>query len=272
MNNFKILKPVYGKHDGSSFREIIEIWREKKLCEVENITNVNKWYSDETQLIEARPWVNKIGDILLYDNPILDKIHSELKWNLALFANEVMKGPNCYAWTFWPNHPKIHEAIRAEGIPNYQERKYESVFLGTFTTNLRQGDWKKHIQHYWMGRANERAMSQEDYLRYLRDHKFGLCLPGVGPKCLRDMELIGLGTVPIFTPGVSTEYYNKLELNKHYLFAENPEEVKTVIENCTQAQWEYMSSECLKWFNENSTPEGVLSVTKQIINNHYTKI
>ena len=39
--------------------------------------------------------------------------------------------------------------------------------------------------------------------------KYGLCLRGVGPKCLRDIELIGMGTVPIFTEGVSSEYFKE---------------------------------------------------------------
>jgi hypothetical protein len=94
-----------------------------------------------------------------------------------------------------------------------------------------------------------------------------LCLPGVGPKCLRDMELIGLGTVPIFTPGVSTDYYNKLEKDVHYLYVENPLEVADVIKSCTKEKWEEMSKNCLDWFEQNASPLGVFNVTNKIINN-----
>jgi hypothetical protein len=118
-----------------------------------------------------------------------------------------------------------------------------------------------------MGYANEKLFNHKDYLNYLKKHKFGLCLPGVGPKCLRDMELIGLGTVPIFTPGVSTDYYNKLEKDVHYLYVENPLEVADVIKSCTKEKWEEMSKNCLDWFEQNASPLGVFNVTNKIINN-----
>ena len=75
-----------------------------------------------------------------------------------------------------------------------------------------------------------------------------------------------MGTVPIFTPGVSTDYYNRLEKDKHFLYAESPQQIPDLIKNCTKEKWEYMSDQCLKWFSENSSPKGVYSVTCKIIN------
>lgn len=270
----KILKPSRGLHDGSSFREMLDIWREKDICDVIDNTQIHERYSnDETQWIESRPWVNEVGDILLYDQPILDKLHNGLKWNLALFANEVKEGNVCSSWTFWPNHPKEHEKVRKEGIPTYNERTHKSCFIGSLTTGYRHNhvEWGKHIENFWMGSGNQRLMSQNEYLNFIKKHKFGLCLRGVGPKCLRDVELIGMGTVPIFTPGVSTDYYNKLEKNKHFLYAETPEEIESLIKDCTQEQWEYMSSECIKWFDNNCSPEGVYDVTCKIIKEYEDK-
>ena len=269
----KILKPTRGLHDGSSFREILDIWRENDICDV--IDNVNSserfGMGDETQWIESRPWVNGVGDILLYDQPILDKLHSGLKWNLALFANEVKQGENCRSWTFWPNHPKEHEKVRKEGIPSYSQRDKVSCFIGTLTTQHRHGfnDWGRYIENFWMGSGNQRLMTQNEYLNFLKRNKFGLCLRGVGPKCLRDVELIGLGTVPIFTPGVSTDYHNKLEQGKHFFFAETPEKVKEIIDTCTVDQWEEMSKNCQQWFSENCSPDGVYKVTCKIIQDFY---
>ena len=133
----KILKPTRGGHDGSSFREMLDIWKERGYCEVIDNTNIQQGFGDETQWISSRPWINSVGDIMLYDNPLLDKIHPGLTWNLALFCNEVMKGPKCSTWTFWPNHPKAHEKIRNEGIPKYNQRKNESCFIGSYTTAYR---------------------------------------------------------------------------------------------------------------------------------------
>lgn len=271
MERLKILKPTRGLHDGSSFREILDIWREENICDVidNNIESEKFGMGDETQWVQSRPWVNGVGDILLYDQPILDKLHSGLTWNLALFANEVKQGENCRPWTFWPNHPRQHEQVRNDGILSFDERKSESCFYGSFTTGYRHNytEWGRHIQNFWMGQhCNDRLMSQMEYLNAIKNNKFGLCLRGVGPKCLRDVELIGMGTVPIFTPGVSTDYYNRLEKDKHFLYAESPQQIPDLIKNCTKEKWEYMSDQCLKWFSENSSPKGVYSVTCKIIN------
>ena len=75
----KILKPAgiaASGHDGSSFREILDIWKERNYCEI--IDNVDV-YSDRNVGVpdswkEARPWVESVGNILLYDNPILDRV------------------------------------------------------------------------------------------------------------------------------------------------------------------------------------------------------
>lgn len=268
----RILKPTRGLHDGSSFREILDIWKENGVCEVvDNISPSDRYSGDETQWIESRPWINNVGDILLYDQPILDKLNPTLKWDLALFSNEVKSGKDCRSWTFWPNHPKEHEKVRKEGILSYDERAIESCFIGSHTTGHRNNYniWQSSIEFFWMGGMNQRLMSQNEYLNKLKISKFGLCLRGVGPKCLRDVELIGLGTVPIFTSGVSTDYYNKLEENKHFLYAETPSEAIDKIKNCTKEKWEYMSNECIKWFEENSSPIGVFNLTQKIINEFY---
>ena len=274
----KIIKPSVGLHDGSSFREVIDTWDELGLCNVVPGDVPKKpWNLEETQLIESRPWVNEIGDIMLYDNPVLDKLHDKLSWKMALWANDVHKGQNSYAWTFWPKHPKIHAKVVNKGIKSYNDRKNESVFIGSYTTEKRSffrpndPHWHTSIQNFWMGNQNQRLYGPEQYLEILGDHKFGLCLPGVGPKCLRDMELIGLGTVPIFVPGVSTDYYEPLEEDKHFLFARNHHEVKRKIQECTKEKWEYMSNECRDWYNRNASAKGSFELTKKIIEKHYEK-
>ena len=83
------------------------------------------------------------------------------------------------------------------------------------------------------------------------------------------MELIGLGTVPIFVPGCSTEYYEKLEENKHFLFAKNHHEVRKVIQACTKNKWEYMSNQCREWYKRNASPKGSYTLTKRIIEENY---
>ena len=266
----KIIKPSVGLHDGSSFRELLDMWDELGYCEVvAGDIPPQPWKREETQLVQSRPWVSGIGKVLLYDNPILDKLHSDLKWEMSLWSNEVKKDENCYPWIFWPKHSKIHYKFIQQGIKKHSERNNESVFIGSFTTQKRSGSWHTSIQNYWMGRPGGRALNNSEYLDALSHHKFGLCLPGVGPKCLRDIELIGLGTVPIFTPGVSTDYYRPLIKDKHFLYAESPQEIRNAIESCDKEKWNYISNNCVEWYDENCSPLGSFKTTMQIIEENY---
>ena len=53
----KIIKPTIGGHDGSSFRELIDLWQEKGFCEVVHNKNTNQAFSNQPSLDpSARPW------------------------------------------------------------------------------------------------------------------------------------------------------------------------------------------------------------------------
>ena len=108
--------------------------------------------------------------------------------------------------------------------------------------------------------------TQEEYLDLLRDSKFGLCLSGYGPKCNREIELMALGSVPIFTPGVDNTYFEPLIEGVHYLFASTPEKIPELINNIDQYKWETMSLECRNWFERNCSVVGSFNTTKKIIN------
>ncbi len=271
----KILKPVVGGHDGSSFRELIDIWEEMGLCEVVPGPTPTKTYpglDHISQYPESRPWIDRVGGILLYDNPILDKLSQHLTWEMALWANQVHKGPNCVPWTFWPKHPKLMEQVRSKGLLSWEERSISSIFIGSYTTNLRgTHDWGSAIQKYYMGPHSARILNPESYLRALGSSKFGLCLPGVGPKCLRDIELIGMGTVPVFTPGVSTDYYSPLIEGVHYLYADTPEGVDKAIRGCSESKWKEMSAACRSWYEDNCSPHGSFKLTQRIIQENTQK-
>lgn len=267
----KIIKPSVGLHDGSSFREVLDMWDDLGLCKVVpgNIPE-KPWKREETQLIESRPWALGIGKIMLYDNPILDKLHDDLSWELALWSNTVKKDEKSSSWIFWPKHIKKYtKFLNDTGIKSYEDRFYESVFIGSFTTQKRSGNWNSSIQNFWMGHPNQRLFHHEKYLEFLSLHKFGLCLPGVGPKCLRDIELIGMGTVPIFTPGVCSDYYNGLIEGEHYLYAEKPKDIPDIIKNCSKDKWKHISNNCLAWYEENCSPVGSFKTTAKIIQEKY---
>jgi hypothetical protein len=268
------LKPMQHicKQDYSCFYELIDLWYENDFCEVKPIVEISSTnYNDSTLIPESRFWVNEIGDILLYNQPILDKLPS-CGWNKALFANEVLKKDNCFPWIFWPRFVKQYYNHKNYLKPlSYEERNIKSIFIGNFTTNKRGGEWGKHIEFFNMGSTmnhNKDCMrfSYDEYLKLLGASRFGLCLPGVGKKCLRDVENMGIGTVPIFTPGVSTNYFDKLEKDKHFLFVSSPKEVEEVMNNCTKEKWSFLSHNCKEWFKKNCSLEGSFKQTMEIIN------
>jgi hypothetical protein len=118
-----------------------------------------------------------------------------------------------------------------------------------------------------LGNVSQWPYSQEEYLDKVAHSKFGLCLPGYGPKCNREIEYMGLGVVPIITSGVDLSYHNPWSEGVHYIRVDNPEQIKEKIESISEKEWKYMSSSCLKWYNENCSPVGSFNVTKEIVNN-----
>ena len=88
--------------------------------------------------------------------------------------------------------------------------------------------------------------TQDEYLDLLRNSKFGLCLRGFGPKCNREIELMGLGTVPIVETNVDMDNYYDPPQEKYTLFKfSSPEEdIEILINNCSEDQWSKMSIAC----------------------------
>jgi hypothetical protein len=248
-----------------SFQELLSMWKEDNLCEIidspENVT-----------------WANELGDILLYEHDRLDKL--PIDWNYGLFGNEIHHGDKSIPWIYWARHPKKLEDCVDEGIYNYDQRDIESIFLGKVENPIQyqkrtKKDWSDSVDIFSMpielGISGHYKFSNEEYLRTIRRAKFGLCLSGHGPKCQREIELMGLGVVPIFTEGVSNEYFEPLRENHHYFYAEYPEQIENIIKSCTKEHWREMSFNCVDWYFRNCSREGSLETTQYIIENRHHK-
>jgi hypothetical protein len=258
----KIIKPKYDQHNGDTFRELVDLWVENGFCEVEyqNVKNV---------------WLNDYGDVLLYDRPTLEWYGGQ-NYNFALFGNTVPNLPKSSPWIFWGRRPRLMEKIKEERL-SWGDRNIESIFLGKVENNVQLGkrtevDWSKNIELFSMPIRGEYKYNQKEYLKLLTKSKFGLCLSGYGPKCNREIELLCMGVVPIITPLVDLTFYNPLEENKHYITASNPEEVKEKINNITKENWEEMSNNGIKWYEENCSIEGSFNITNKILNENNVKI
>ena len=78
----------------------------------------------------------------------------------------------------------------------------------------------------------------------LRNSKYGLCLRGYGSKCHREVELMGLGTVPLITSDVCIDSYMDPPIeNVHYLKINNPDELKEKINRLS-----YLEAGLRFWF------------------------
>lgn len=245
-----------------SFPELLKMWEERGWCEI-------------IQTDSKCTWVGEMGDILLYEHDRLTEL--PMLWNYALFANEVLNQENCTPWIYWPRHPRKLEASLEEGMPNWSQREIESIFLGKVENPIQHKkrtthDWSLSVQEFSMpvelGVSGKYKLSNEDYLRRIKRAKFGLCLSGHGPKCQREIELIGSGVVPIFTRGVDTKYYEPLLEDIHYLYAETPERVIDVIKSCSKNQWRQLQANCLDWYFRNCSREGSFEITQKIINRY----
>ena len=257
----KILKPINDGHGGDTFRELLDMWGEHNLCEV-----------IPTPMIK-NVWIESPGNILLYDRPILDFLPPSFKF--GLFGNTVPNFPTSSPWIFWGRRPRILEQYRKKEYLGYKERTIDSIFVGKVENPIQlkkrtSVDWSNSTHLFEMPISQGYPIAaykytQEEYLDLLRQSKFGLCLPGYGPKCNREIELMGLGVVPIITPGVDLTYFNPLIKDKHYIFIDNPSHLKNTISQIGQTKWEEMSLSCISWFEENCSIQGSFNTTQKIL-------
>ena len=242
-----------------SFPELLSMWEEKGWVETEQSEGRVTWCLEE-------------GEILLYEHDTLS--HLPMDWKFGLFANEVHHGEKSSPWIYWGRHPRNMEHVFDEGILGHHQRDIESIFLGKVENPVQHKkrtthDWSQCVQEFSMpvemGISGQHKLPNLDYLRRIRRAKFGLCLSGHGPKCQREIELMSTGTVPIFTKGVDTQYWQPLVEGIHYLYAEEPDQVRDLIEGCSLAKWKEMQVACLDWYVKNCSREGSLETTQLLI-------
>lgn len=251
-------------HEGDTFRELANMWEEAGYCTIEQ---------DETAGFFT--WVDAVGEVLLYEYPRFD-VHPGLppSWSLALFGNSQHHDYTARPWIFWPRKPRaLEKKILEAPSKNYQSRGVKSVFLGKIENQIQldnrtRHDWSSCTDFFNMPvehRETPHRYSQEEYLDILSNSKFGIALPGYGPKCNREIEYFGLGVVPILVQGVCVQYHNPPHPGKHYFYANSPQEAAKIMETCSPGQWEDMSNNCIEWYNKNCSRKGSFETTLEII-------
>jgi hypothetical protein len=117
-----------------------------------------------------------------------------------------------------------------------------------------------------VGAEKAYPFSQREYLEKLTEAKFGLCLPGYGLKCHREVECMAMGCVPIVSPEVDmTNYAQPPILNEHYFVAKTPEEARRLSTQTDEETWSKMSAACRSWWSENCSCDGMWRLTQKLV-------
>ena len=251
-----VTAPTFYKHNGDSFREMIDMWAERGY--------VKKEYSDCKNV-----WMNGVGELLLYDRPNYDWIKNadakEQSWKKSLFGNPKPIGNNSKSWSFWARRPRLVENMLTDVITKTKG----VVFYGKIENQVQKQartkyDWSSVCDDYYMASENEPPKySEQEYLDKLAQAKYGLCLAGFGKKCHREVECMAFGTVPICAPEVDMDNYANPPIEGlHYIRVVSPEDLKYKLTQFDDDVWWRMSEACKKWYRENCSADGLWNLTK----------
>ena len=254
-------------HTGDTFREMVEVWEERGLVSI--------------QRNETTPycWWGGIGQVLLYDRPTPRWWpRSPPPYQMALFGNCPPPGPGSHllkqsVWCFWGRRPRLLEnvAARVENMRGYDSRPIKSLFIGKIENGAQHAartgtDWSDAVELFSMpidSTGKPYPYSAVQYLEKLCSSRFGLSLPGYGPKCNREIEYFCCGVVPIVTPGVDMKnFLVPPREGIHYFSAKTPAEVRHIVETTTAERWAAMSAAGREWWRIYASAEGLFRLTQ----------
>jgi hypothetical protein len=108
--------------------------------------------------------------------------------------------------------------------------------------------------------------TQTEYLEKLASTRFGLCLPGYGFKCHREIECMAMGCVPLVSEWVDmSSYANPPVEGTHYIRLKNSRDIPAVIASVSKESWEAMSAACRTWWAENASCKGSFELTRRLV-------
>ena len=196
---------------------------------------------------------------------------------MALFGNCPPPGPDNHRlrqsiWSFWGRSPRALEAVHDSGYnrKKYADRSISSLFLGKVENGVQHAnrctqDWSKSVELFSMpldSSGKPYPYTQQEYLAKLCDARYGLCLPGFGNKCNREIEYFACGCVPIVTEGVDMKHY-LIPPNEgvHYFVAKTIADVQRIIQSTSAETWMEMSLAGREWWRAIASAEGFFRLT-----------
>ena len=250
-------------HAGDSFREMVGLWKERGYVTVKEVLGVQQ------------VWLGGVGEVLLYDRPTLEWLHAskEMSWKRSLFGNPSPKRlENAVPWSFWARRPRLLEVLATAPRKSFLERTQSLVFYGRSENaiqlrNRGGADWSSVCSDFvhLTSALQKYPYTHEEYLLRLGNAHYGLCLAGYGKKCHREIECMGMGTVPVVAPEVDMDSYAVPPVEGiHYLRVKDVAEVQEKISKVSASDWESMSAACHDWWLKNASAEGLWLLTKQL--------
>ena len=268
------------RHPGDSFREMLDMWKERGWIKLYPSRNAHLvWWGeigsegvclydwDDDYRRWMIPGLEKASRLTLYANPRPPVSIPGLE------THERKATP----WSYWPQNPRLLESMAHGKLLGYKERNSGLVFFGkkqnSVQTERRQThDWSRAAMgspgsRFHMAEHGEPYLLAKDvYLETLGQSRFGLCLPGYGYKCHREIECMAMGCVPLVSEEVDMDSYaNPPELGKEYFRVGSPEHAALLADGLSQEKWEEMSEACHAWWLKNASCEGLFTLTKKLI-------
>jgi hypothetical protein len=251
-------------HNNDSFRELAKLLAKNNSdIKLSNINSGHCWLAPNICLYDrpTREWFNQElthSSVILLGNGDINNEGKQLKQN----------GLKVKPWIFWPRNPIKYERY-LDNNPRklYKERQVETIFIGNIENDTQNNfrnttlNWGSVLSEYHCTKGTQHKFTPEQYMHKLSSAKFGLALRGYGSKCHREVELMGLGTVPIITPEVSiTSYMDPPEEGKHFIRCNDPKNLKEILSKITEEKWEVMSKNCYEWYQKNVYSKNVMTM------------
>ena len=250
-------------HAGDSFREMVGLWKERGYVTVKEVEGVQQ------------VWLGGVGEVLLYDRPTMEWLHAskEMEWKRGLFGNPAPKRlENALPWSFWARRPRLLELLATAPRKSFSERTQSVVFYGRSENaiqlrNRSGADWSPACSEFvhLTAAKDKYPYTHEEYLSRLGNARYGLCLAGYGKKCHREIECMGMGTVPVVAPEVDMDSYAVPPVEGvHYLRVKSAADIKEKISKVSASEWESMSAACHDWWLKNASAGGLWTLTKRL--------
>lgn len=248
-------------HKNDSFRELALLLKKNNHDVDISLVDNNYCLLGNHTILYDRPtseWFSK--DILNYANILMGNCDVNIE------GDQLSNYLNVSPWIFWPRRPFFYENY-INNVPRklYNERSVNSIFIGNIENSVQNNfrksySWNRVIEVYHCTHGKQHKFTQEEYLSMLSNSKYGLCLRGYGSKCHREVELMGLGTVPIITSEVNiTSYMDPPIPYVHYIKIDHADELVNKLNKISPEEWEKMSKNCREWYLKNIHSKNCMS-------------